>query len=600
MPSDVDGGTEANRRHFRWIRSGVSFSGRERNCCFLNLGPTGPFADVSSVAGVDFPDDGRAIGRVDWDHDGDVDFWINNRSGPQVRFLRNDTPAANHFLALHLIGQSCNRDAIGARVEVACADDDNSPQIYTLRAGDGYLSQSSKWLHFGIGVATRIERLTVRWPDGIREEFRGAEVDRHFQLLQGTGRCEPWEPPPSGALTPSPLTEPASSNEYRVFLAAPVPMPPTRYRSHDGTLRDLPFAPHRALLINLWASWCRPCVDELALLAKHHQALAPHVDVLALSVDSLGDERGSEDDAHSLLEQLKPPFAIGWATDDLVGKIELIQQHAFVPIAPVAVPTSLLIDRSGQLAAIYSGNISVDQLLADIAQLDANPQQRRQHSIPLLGRWLGPPEQMALLPIAWDLVDGGWLDDGLKYIDRNQATLAVNPEYAKLLALTGYQLLERGDVARAITQYQASIARDPRTIVAHLNLAAALVRMNRYTDAIEQYRAALRYSPRDIRLYNGLAWLLATAEDAAVRDGAEAVIWAERAAKATGNRHELVLETLAAAYAESGNFPAAIATLERARSLAQETNDVQALGRIEQRLPLFQSGKPYHEPIPRD
>ena len=54
------------------IRSGNSWSGNERNCCFLNLGG-GPFADVSTTSGFDFIDDARGVATVDWDFDGDLD-----------------------------------------------------------------------------------------------------------------------------------------------------------------------------------------------------------------------------------------------------------------------------------------------------------------------------------------------------------------------------------------------------------------------------------------------------------------------------------------------------------------------------------------------
>ena len=50
---------------------------------------------------------------TDWDADGDLDFWISNRNGPRIRFLKNDYRANHHFLALQLQGVSCNRDAIG-------------------------------------------------------------------------------------------------------------------------------------------------------------------------------------------------------------------------------------------------------------------------------------------------------------------------------------------------------------------------------------------------------------------------------------------------------------------------------------------------------
>ena len=131
---------------------GISWSGHERNCCYLNTGD-GRFANISAASGLDFMDDARACALVDWDHDGDVDLWSVNRTAPQVRMLRNDTPSDHHYLALRLEGRTCNRDAIGARVEVTLKDEQsgNPQMIKTLRAGEGFLSQSSKWLHFGLG-----------------------------------------------------------------------------------------------------------------------------------------------------------------------------------------------------------------------------------------------------------------------------------------------------------------------------------------------------------------------------------------------------------------------------------------------------------------
>ena len=160
-PSDVDEGSAANRRHLRWIRSGVSFSGRERNCCFLNLG-NGPFADVSFVSGLDLPDDARGVGRTDWDQDGDVDVWIANRTGPQLRYLRNDTPAARHYLALQLIGRTCNRDAIGAQIELY--DTEGKLLGYRELGANFGRGQNTHKVHFGLGDTKGPYSLRIRWP----------------------------------------------------------------------------------------------------------------------------------------------------------------------------------------------------------------------------------------------------------------------------------------------------------------------------------------------------------------------------------------------------------------------------------------------------
>ena len=78
------------------------------------------FANVSAVSGLDLIDDGRAAAVVDWDHDGDLDIWVSNRTGLQVRFLCNNLAGDHHFLAVRLEGRNVasKRDAIGARLEL--------------------------------------------------------------------------------------------------------------------------------------------------------------------------------------------------------------------------------------------------------------------------------------------------------------------------------------------------------------------------------------------------------------------------------------------------------------------------------------------------
>ena len=112
------------------LAQGRSFSGHERNCCFLNTisdrRAAGRFADISASSGLDFPDDGRAVALVDWDLDGRIDLWTANRNAPRLRLMRNQTNRANRFVAIRLRGNgtTSNRDAIGARVEVV-TDGDN-------------------------------------------------------------------------------------------------------------------------------------------------------------------------------------------------------------------------------------------------------------------------------------------------------------------------------------------------------------------------------------------------------------------------------------------------------------------------------------------
>ncbi len=142
----------------RMTEEGRSWSGKEKHCCFLNI-PGSAFADISSMSGLGLPDDGRGVSVVDWDHDGDLDLWVSSRNAPQLRFFRNESNSDScNFIKFRLVGTKSNRDAIGARITLLPDDEPSDKQslqaiesVQSLRAGEGFLSQNSKWVHFGLG-----------------------------------------------------------------------------------------------------------------------------------------------------------------------------------------------------------------------------------------------------------------------------------------------------------------------------------------------------------------------------------------------------------------------------------------------------------------
>ncbi|MCH8839659.1 MAG: ASPIC/UnbV domain-containing protein, partial [Planctomycetes bacterium] len=258
-------GATPNAKLRRLLRNGHSFSGRERNCCYLNTGGT-QFADVSAVSGLDFPDDGRGVAVTDWDGDGRLDFWVVNRSGPQLRFMHNRNLNGNHFLALRLQGTTCNRDAIGARVEVLLTSKDAPDRklVKTLRAGESFLSQSTKWIHFGLGKDQQIDKVTVRWPGGAVEEIAGIAADRHFLIVQGQGRAEPVQESESRQVRLKPVspTPRPANDSFRVFLASRLPLPRLAITTATGDRKTLysreGSQKNEPVLLNIWASWCQP------------------------------------------------------------------------------------------------------------------------------------------------------------------------------------------------------------------------------------------------------------------------------------------------------------------------------------------------------
>lgn len=592
-PSVAEAGDRPAQMLHQLIRRGRSLSGNERNCCFLNTGGL-RFADISALSGLDFPDDGRGVARVDWDADGDLDLWINNRNGPQVRFLKNDVPTTNHFLAVHLVGRTCNRDAIGARVELRLKGESAS-LLKTLHAGDAFLAQSSKWVHFGLGRSSDIEQLVVHWPSGPREEFGRPEADRRYRLVQGSGRAEEWRGPTRDVnLRASTAKIPETTAALRLFSASRVPLPRLDYTPFDGSRKLLSVRGGRPLLLNLWASWCAPCVKELGELSREEPRLrAAGLDIIALAVDGLEGGAADPQTAQELLKRLSFPFASGMATVGLLEKLQIVNNKLFDRHRRLPLPTSILIDRRFRLAAIYKGPLEIDRVLADVRQLSLEGEALRRASLPFEGRWFSDPREFRLMPLAWDLLVEGFLEDGLEYASRNKSRLKSDPEYATLLARMGYELLERGQAEAAAEQYRAALEVEPRFTVARLNLAAALLEQGQAKGALAEYRQALRHSPSDVRVHSALARLLATSPDGKIRDGAEAVHWGEKAAEATGHGEPGVLDALAAAYAEAGRFDDAIATARKAIKLASSQGHEELAAELQERLLLYENGRPY-------
>ncbi len=126
---------------------------------------------------------GRGGSFADFDDDGDLDVLITNLDDAPV-LLRNDWPAPGHWLRLGLVGTVGNRDGFGAIVTVE-ADGRSWRRVH--HAASGYLTQNDPRLHFGLGGATRVDRLEVIWPAGSRQTFEDLEVDQPYTVTEGEG-----------------------------------------------------------------------------------------------------------------------------------------------------------------------------------------------------------------------------------------------------------------------------------------------------------------------------------------------------------------------------------------------------------------------------
>jgi tetratricopeptide (TPR) repeat protein len=156
---------------------------------------------------------------------------------------------------------------------------------------------------------------------------------------------------------------------------------------------------------------------------------------------------------------------------------------------------------------------------------------------------------------------------------------------------------KKGDVEAAIAHYRKALENRPDFANAHNNLGNALRQQGKIQQAMHEYEAALKNDPELFLAANNLAWMLATSSDPSIRNGAKAVQLAEQANDQSGG-DPLILHTLAAAYAENGQFPKAVEVAQHALEIA-EANGITSLAEsLRNKLALYQAGTPYHETVP--
>jgi len=169
------------------------------------------------------------------------------------------------------------------------------------------------------------------------------------------------------------------------------------------------------------------------------------------------------------------------------------------------------------------------------------------------------------------------------------------PKSAEFSNYLGQALGEKGQTDEAITNLERALQLSPSMVEARYYLGVALVTKGRRAEGLAHWRQALLKEPDNVQVLNEIAWVLATAPEAALRNGSEAVSLAEHAARLTSEREPVVLGTLAAAYAETGRYGQAIETEQRAADLAARQGNAPLAASLNQRLTLFERKTPIRQ-----
>ncbi len=167
-------------------------NGREPNVFFRNDG--GIPNVVVEDSGAELPEhNSRGVALLDADRDGDLDLAISTFHAEGHLFENVAAPAGSRWLVIDLVGDPARgvpRDAFGATVVA------EAPGLYVWRAlsgGEGYLSQSSHLLHFGLGNASAVD-LEIVWPGGERQTLSGVAANQRLRVRQGQATPEPLGP----------------------------------------------------------------------------------------------------------------------------------------------------------------------------------------------------------------------------------------------------------------------------------------------------------------------------------------------------------------------------------------------------------------------
>ena len=481
-------------------RSGSSWSGSETNRTFLNTGG-GQFSDASYISGFGFDDDGRALAITDWDGDGDLDLWAHNRTAPRLRLLRNSSPKANRSVAFRLEGgNNSNRDAIGARLKLTLSN--GSELLQTLRAGSGFLSQSSKWIHFGIDPGASPSSLHVIWPDGVEESFPGIAAGERYRLTEG-GVLRRAAPRAAVHLGLARQRTIAPQPPGQMVLPGRIPLPEFRYipagkSESSGLLRG-----EKPLLITLFSGTCESCTEELHEFAQEEERIkAAGLEVLALSVDKLvvGSDHLAAD---KLVTASKFPFPTGTITPLSADHLRFLLKSLYDFPASFSVPISLLLDEERRLFAIYRGRVSTDLILHDVAFSKASDKQLRDLSVPFPGSWFTTPiASSELAELIASPFHRTFPDQGLRYLEHALTSPNSKTRNARLKRRVsgGYYRLawqedSKGSKSKAVAYYKKTLAINPSNSKARTDFGALLGKQGKLNEAEAQFRMALELDP---------------------------------------------------------------------------------------------------------
>ena len=436
-----------------------------------------------------------------------------------MRLFRNDYGPRGATLAVRLVGApdrpfesaagrlASSRDAIGARVTV---ETDRLRRTKVVNANSGFLSQHSRELLFGLGPSRRVDRLTVDWPSGRRQEFTEVPLDHRVRIEEGGAPVvEPYTsapPLPGDAAAPRRQAPPRAS-----WLFEPFPVPDVPLQDLEGRERSLSALRGRPAVLLFWSAQASGSQAALLGLARGAAALAQAgVGSLAIALDGPADQtkvRAAARAASAL------PVAL--ASEEAALGFAILNRHLFLTRQPIILPTVFLLDAEGRVVKVYREDVDVPSILRDAAAIEASPDERLARALPFGGTFESPPPHRNYIPYGRELLDQGL--EAQAVVAFEQA--AQGSPSASILYRLGSLLGKTGQTTKAKAAYERALALQPDLSEASNDLGTLLAESGDLTAAIERFRAALAATPDYPDALNNLGYaLLLTDQPAEARE----------------------------------------------------------------------------------
>ncbi len=176
---DEEAGEFWTKNPFQMPNERENLSSYERNRTFLNLDGKS-FIDVSFASGADIDSDSRSVVAADFDRDGATDLLVGSVGGGSLRLFLNRFPKAN-YSRIRLEGSGSNRAGIGARLTATVGA---RKLVRDLFPQNGFMGQGPAEITLGLGDATAIDRLEVRWPSGKTQVYENLAANQYFLLKE--------------------------------------------------------------------------------------------------------------------------------------------------------------------------------------------------------------------------------------------------------------------------------------------------------------------------------------------------------------------------------------------------------------------------------